>query len=817
MKFYDFALIKDSVSISRYLSDMGYDIKHSRFAAKWRDSNDLNCAISKDDKSFYDHAHQQGGSVIDLAMVVENYASAIHAAQGLGNRYHLACKRTTSVAPGDGENGQNDARFIQLRREGYVQDTTYYYKDEEGRTLYSVFRMYNPKTKQKTFLQRGVDHWGLDNTRRVLYNLQKVISSPCVFVVEGEKDADTLNELGFVATTNNGGAKNWDKDFNRFFQGKEVIILHDNDEAGKEHADLVLAELVNAASSIKVLAPSKLPKGDVTDYLTQEGGTKQSLEKMIADTPFFDRKALSAEIAKYTVETARAKNVTPFRNFFEVEEQDQKGNKKLVEKPIQVNALVAECRERFLDFPRRIGSALFDRNPKTGDVVWLPTVDSVMAWISMRSKQTVEWSRCRGAIPQAQFFHALMLAVKQYDGVSKAPHVPVRTDIFYLHDPLPQVPKGTSEHLDKFVSFFAPANNTYAILIRALVMAPMFFGANSPHPSWVIDSIDGKGVGKTTLVKMLAELYNEIPIDIDAQALKADLTSTIKRLISSEGRSRRIALLDNVQGTFRCSNLARLITTATLSGIAPYGHSEESRRNDITYIITSNAASLDDDIAQRSYMIKLRKSPRNALWEREVRSYIARYRSYIFAEIVELLSNPLVKIEVARTRYPEFEQAVLGGACRTTEEYESVVKSIISDYDATNATNDRAQEVQDVFRDAILNYCALPGLQDAPITFITTGAVSHIIANSDTLRLAHINKTEIAEMIQSRNLSCFSRTVQVVRDDKKKSRRGWLWIGSETIVETQMYDTYLLSVVKEKLDMRFIGKHKFMYEGCEDE
>lgn len=811
MKFYDFGEIKEKIGVERYLRDMGYEIKRGRFAAKWRGSSDLNCAISKDDKSYYDHAQQQGGSVIDLAMVVEKYASAIHAAQGLGDRYNLEYKRMTNVAKGDGVNGQNDTRFIQLRTEGYIPEKVYRYKDEEGRELYSVWRMYNKKTKEKTFLQRSTNHWGLDNTRRVLYNLQKVIESPIVYVVEGEKDADTLNELGFVATTNSGGAKNWDKDFNRFFQGKDVVILRDNDEAGKEHAEIVLAELVNAASSIKVLAPSGLPKGDVTDYLTKEGGTKESLVKMIDSAKFYDRKAISAELAKYTVETARAKNVTPFRNFFEVEEQDQKGNKKMVEKPIQVNALVAECRERFLDFPRRIGSSLFDRNPKNGDIVWLPTVDSVMAWISMRSKQTVEWSRCRGAIPQAQFFQALMLAVKQYDGVSKAPHVPVRTEIFYLHDPLPQIPKGSTVHLDKFVSFFAPANDVYRILIRALVMAPMFFGANSPHPAWVIDSVDGKGVGKTTLVKMLAELYDETPIDIDAQSLKADLTIVIKRLISSEGRSRRIALLDNVQGTFRCANLARLVTTATISGIAPYGHSEESRRNDITYIITSNAASLDDDIAQRCYTIKLKKSPRNAQWEREVRSYIKRNREYIFAEIVGLLSNPPISIDVARTRYPEFEQAVICGACKTMEEYNVVVDSIIADYDAANVTNDRAQEVQDVFRDAILSYCTYPAVRDAPVTFITTGAISHIIANSDTLRLAHITKSEISEMIQSRNLTCFARNVQIVRDNDNKSRRGWLWIGNEELKNDQNVMVYQLAVVKEKLELSTLGWRSFKY------
>jgi hypothetical protein len=36
----------------------------------------------------------------------------------------------------------------------------------------------------------------------VLYHLREVIDAAIVFVVEGEKDVETLREHGFVATTN---------------------------------------------------------------------------------------------------------------------------------------------------------------------------------------------------------------------------------------------------------------------------------------------------------------------------------------------------------------------------------------------------------------------------------------------------------------------------------------------------------------------------------------------------------------------------------------------------------------------------------------
>ena len=40
----------------------------------------------------------------------------------------------------------------------------------------------------------------------MLYRLVEVLEAPIVFIVEGEKDVETLRSHGFVATTNAGGA-----------------------------------------------------------------------------------------------------------------------------------------------------------------------------------------------------------------------------------------------------------------------------------------------------------------------------------------------------------------------------------------------------------------------------------------------------------------------------------------------------------------------------------------------------------------------------------------------------------------------------------
>src|SRR5690606_34282830 len=46
-----------------------------------------------------------------------------------------------------------------------------------------------------------------------------------VFICEGEKDVDRLAGLGFVATTNPGGAGNWNADLNQWFVGKTCFVL----------------------------------------------------------------------------------------------------------------------------------------------------------------------------------------------------------------------------------------------------------------------------------------------------------------------------------------------------------------------------------------------------------------------------------------------------------------------------------------------------------------------------------------------------------------------------------------------------------------
>jgi hypothetical protein len=161
---------------------------------------------------------------------------------------------------------------------------TYDYHDEAGRVLHQTVR-YDPKK----FLQRRPDGqgawiWSLKEIETVLYRLPQLLNAAAedpIFVCEGEKDADALARLGLIATTNPMGAGKWKKCYNEALRYRRVVLLPDNDDAGRKHVADVAHHLDGIAKSITTIVLPNLPrKGDVTDWLNG-GGTKEQLLQLV--------------------------------------------------------------------------------------------------------------------------------------------------------------------------------------------------------------------------------------------------------------------------------------------------------------------------------------------------------------------------------------------------------------------------------------------------------------------------------------------------------------------------------------------------------
>ncbi len=157
----------------------------------------------------------------------------------------------------------------------------YEYCDENGVPLYYVVRF-----PLKRFAQRRADGiWSMRGVRRVLYQLPSLQGQPLVYIVEGEKDADRLRSLGLTATTSPGGAGKWRDEYAGQLAAsgvRQVIVLPDNDDPGRKHAETVTILCKAAGIAVTVCPlPGTNPKDDVSDWL-DSGGTPDRLVALAA-------------------------------------------------------------------------------------------------------------------------------------------------------------------------------------------------------------------------------------------------------------------------------------------------------------------------------------------------------------------------------------------------------------------------------------------------------------------------------------------------------------------------------------------------------
>lgn len=148
---------------------------------------------------------------------------------------------------------------------------TYDYEDPNGKLAYQVLRF-----EPKDFRQRRPDGaggwiWDLKGVTRLPYRLPHLQKTPLdvpVWIAEGERDADTLARIGFVASTNSGGAGRFRSDLVRWFKGRDVVIVADQDAAGWKHAFQLAWLLEPAAASVRLV--DILPTGKDVTQLAQQ-------------------------------------------------------------------------------------------------------------------------------------------------------------------------------------------------------------------------------------------------------------------------------------------------------------------------------------------------------------------------------------------------------------------------------------------------------------------------------------------------------------------------------------------------------------------
>ena len=229
--------------------------------------------------TFSDHETGEGGGVLDL----------IKREKKCDNKDAIAFMRSIGCDVGEAQR-----KIV----------NSYEYSDESGNLLSQTVRL-----DPKDFRQRKPDGsggwvWSVKGVRQVPYRLPELIEALAqdwtVFIVEGEKDVDTLAKWNVPATCNAGGAGKWRVELNEHFHGADVVILPDNDPQaknqdgsprhhpdgrpvfpGQDHAKAVAANLAGIARSIRVLELPGLPlKGDVSDWIAA-GGTVEEFWRLV--------------------------------------------------------------------------------------------------------------------------------------------------------------------------------------------------------------------------------------------------------------------------------------------------------------------------------------------------------------------------------------------------------------------------------------------------------------------------------------------------------------------------------------------------------
>ena len=182
-------------------------------------------------------------------------------------------------------------------REKNTVIATYNYTDKDGNLLNTKTR-WSDKSFSWSHKENGKWKKG-HKGEAVLYNLPAVASSKRIYVVEGEKDVETLKACQKVAvcSAHGAGTGKWLPQYTEALKGKEIVIIQDNDDKGKEFARETANALIDVAESVKVIDLTQewdtlKEHGDISDVFEMQEAKDvlTKLEALETVTPLYEKK-----------------------------------------------------------------------------------------------------------------------------------------------------------------------------------------------------------------------------------------------------------------------------------------------------------------------------------------------------------------------------------------------------------------------------------------------------------------------------------------------------------------------------------------------
>lgn len=572
--------------------------------------------------------------------------------------------------PAGGASEASNSRPSERRKRQAVSN--YDYLDAVGRHVQQVTRW-----EPKAFSQRHrapTGEWiykAPPESRRVLYHLDLIAKAPLdrpIYVCEGEKDADNLLKISrghCLATTAPGGAaagkstRKWLPQFTESLRGRRVVIIPDSDSPGQQHAQHV-AECLHGVAALVTILDLPLPpsidpsrKWDLTDWIQATGAEAQRS---------FGLAVAAAVAAPWTppqstgVDDLESDSHEPTSTGQSIEgiPAAPKPISNAVEsgedfEPMPIAQIIAEAKEKTGDWPRKAGGTLF--HDQGGTVRYITQSSELFSLWGALTGRPPFIQRTTGFHGKDEIFAEFRASATTYDSVEQLPHFPEVPNTYYLVKP-PDLGDGTA--LARVLDGLNPATPEDAVLLRSAFVTPAWGGPGGARPCFILTSDAGRGAGKTTIAKLIAEIYGgSVSLSSNEDAGKL-----VERLLSPEGRKRRIAILDNVKSArFSWAELEALITLSNVSGKELYV-GESQRSNRITYLVTLNGPALATDLAQRSVIIKINPPKYSGDWEVNLLGFIRENRLVILGDIAAHLNDPEVTLP-RYSRWGTWERNVL--------------------------------------------------------------------------------------------------------------------------------------------------------------
>jgi len=242
---------------------------------------DASCSINTKNNMFQCHGCGWKGSVFDWVMGIESCGFR-EACEKLGIESDPEYRKREKAPqrayePPKAKPVPEAASGPKYKPEPQYLTATHEYKDSQGNVVYMAKR-YDYPNGDKSFQmvhrnKDGTDVFGMKGVTRIPYNYELFHQCTLIYLVEGEKCANAMMELGMPTTTTVGGSKAWLEEYKEYFRDKDIVLIPDNDDAGRKFMKQIAGDCRETANSIRILdlfpEEDYESKWDVADEIEQ--------------------------------------------------------------------------------------------------------------------------------------------------------------------------------------------------------------------------------------------------------------------------------------------------------------------------------------------------------------------------------------------------------------------------------------------------------------------------------------------------------------------------------------------------------------------